>query len=193
MLQGLRILAALTEGSIHSLLFTSGSTLPLITTALGGWCSLFSTGTHRLTVHRYIEIKTHQRGGRGVFFPPSERTTKWTFLQLRSFNAVSHVVVTPNHKVIQLLHHNCNLINVMNHNAKLVRRTADMHPPWKDHWTPKQVITHRLRATVLDTVPFLTFISLWKKLIYMPYLGTQYTFILINYYTIKQIYESRYF
>lgn len=137
MLQGLKILAALTEGSIHSLLFTSGSTLPLITTALGGWCSLFSTGTHRLTVHRYIEIKTHQRGGRGVFFPPSEGTTKWTFLQLRSFNAVSHVVVTPNHKVIQLLHHNCNLINVMNHNAKLVRRTADMHPPWKDHWTPK--------------------------------------------------------
>lgn len=136
--KGLWILAAFPEGSSHSSLFTSDSTLPIITTALGNWCSRFSTGTHRLMVRRYIQTKTHQQGGRGVFSPPSERTTKWTFLQLRSLNAVSHVVVTPNHKVIQLLYHNCNLINVMNHNAKLVCRTADMQPPWKDHWTPNR-------------------------------------------------------
>lgn len=74
--KGLRTLAAFPEGSSHSPLFTSDSTLPIITTALGDRCSLFSTGTHRLLERRYIQMKTNQRGGRGVFSPPSERTRK---------------------------------------------------------------------------------------------------------------------
>jgi hypothetical protein len=36
-----------------------------------------------------------------------------TFLTLTPFNAVPHVVVTPNHKVILLLLHNCIFATVM--------------------------------------------------------------------------------
>jgi hypothetical protein len=42
-----------------------------------------------------------------------------TFLMLHPFNAVPQVVVTPNHKVIQLLLHSCNFTNVMNCNVNI--------------------------------------------------------------------------
>ena len=42
-----------------------------------------------------------------------------TFLMLRPFNAAPHVVVTPNHKIIALMLHNCNFATVMNHNVNI--------------------------------------------------------------------------
>ena len=44
------------------------------------------------------------------------------FLKLRPFNTVPHVVVTPNHKSISLLLHNCNFATLMNCNVN-----PDMH------------------------------------------------------------------
>jgi hypothetical protein len=37
-----------------------------------------------------------------------------TFLMLGPFNTAPHVAVTPNHKIILLLLHNCNFATVMN-------------------------------------------------------------------------------
>ena len=42
-----------------------------------------------------------------------------TFLMLRPFNTVPHVVVTSNHKIISLLLHNCNFATVMNYNVNM--------------------------------------------------------------------------
>ena len=42
-----------------------------------------------------------------------------SFLLLRTFNAVPHVVVTLTHKVIPLLLHNCNYTTAMNHNINI--------------------------------------------------------------------------
>jgi hypothetical protein len=36
-----------------------------------------------------------------------------------TFNTVPHVVVTPNHKVIMLLLHNCNFATIMNHHVNI--------------------------------------------------------------------------
>ena len=50
---------------------------------------------------------------------PQFHLDQWfsTFLMLRPFNTVPHLVVTPNYKVILLLPHNCHLAAVTNHNA----------------------------------------------------------------------------
>lgn len=42
-----------------------------------------------------------------------------TFLTLRPFNPVPHVVVTLNHNLFSLLRHNCNFANVMNPNVDI--------------------------------------------------------------------------
>ena len=42
-----------------------------------------------------------------------------TFLILRPFNTVPHLVVTPNHKIILLLIHNCNFATVMNYSVNI--------------------------------------------------------------------------
>lgn len=80
-------------------------------------------------------ISTRRRGGRQWdaskgFRLKKERILKqtvlwfslqqWssTFLRLGLFNIVPHVVVTPSHKIMSLLLHNCNLATVMNHNVK---------------------------------------------------------------------------
>ena len=41
------------------------------------------------------------------------------FLMLWLFNRAPHVVVTPNHKIISLLLHNCSFATVMNHNVNI--------------------------------------------------------------------------
>lgn len=52
-------------------------------------------------------------------------------------NALSHVVVTLNHKVIPLLFHKCNFATLMNHNVNI----------W--HAIPSGIGTHSLRTTAL--------------------------------------------
>ena len=49
--------------------------------------------------------------------PPNQWLS--TFLMLRPFNTVPHVVVTSNHKIILLLLHNYSLVTAMNHNANI--------------------------------------------------------------------------
>ena len=61
---------------------------------------------------------------------------------LRPFNRVSHVVVTPNYKIILWLLHNCNVVTVINHNVNI----------WYAEYLiqdPQKVMTHRLRTAVL--------------------------------------------
>jgi hypothetical protein len=41
------------------------------------------------------------------------------FPMLRLFNTVPQVVVTPNHKIISLLPHNCNFAAVVNRNVNI--------------------------------------------------------------------------
>ena len=51
----------------------------------------------------------------------SDPLEQWfsTFLMLRPFNTVPHVVVTPNHEVISLLLYNYDFATVMNHNVEI--------------------------------------------------------------------------
>lgn len=51
------------------------------------------------------------------------------------FNAVPHVVVTHNHKIILLLLHSCDFATVMNHSVSIC------------YATPEGVLTHRLGTT----------------------------------------------
>jgi hypothetical protein len=51
------------------------------------------------------------------------------FLMLRPFNTVPPVVVTPKHKTISLLLHNCNFTTVMNCKY-LICRISDMQDIW---------------------------------------------------------------
>jgi hypothetical protein len=65
-----------------------------------------------------------------------------TFLMLRPFNTVPHVVVTPSHKTISLLLLNWNFATVMNHNIN----------GWYTGYliqNPKGVVAHRLRTTAV--------------------------------------------
>jgi hypothetical protein len=52
---------------------------------------------------------------------------------------IPHVVVTPNHKIISLIHHTSNVTTVMNHNINTCRIS-------------KGIVTHRLRTVVLYVV-----------------------------------------
>ena len=67
-----------------------------------------------------------------------------TFLILQLLNTVSHVVVNPNHKIISLLLHNCNFATVVNHNVNI------LYAGYLICNSPKVVMVHRLRITVLD-------------------------------------------
>lgn len=41
------------------------------------------------------------------------------FQMLSAFKTVAHVVMTPSHKIILLLSHNCDFATIMNHNADI--------------------------------------------------------------------------
>ena len=60
-----------------------------------------------------------------------------TFLVLRPFNTVLHLVVTPNHNIISLLLHNCKFATVTNQNVNIY------------YVTLVGVVTHRLRTASL--------------------------------------------
>lgn len=47
------------------------------------------------------------------------------FLMLHPFSTVSHIVVTPNHKVISSLPHNCNLTTIINCNVNIRYATLE--------------------------------------------------------------------
>lgn len=64
---------------------------------------------------------------------------------LQPFNAFSHVVVTPNHKIISLLPPNCKVATVVNCNVNICYATTV-----KGSFNPKEVITLRLRTTTLE-------------------------------------------
>jgi hypothetical protein len=65
-----------------------------------------------------------------------------TFLTLKPFSSLLHVVVTPNHKIILLLHHNCNFAIVTNHGVNVWYATpserASQSPKgsWPTGWEP---------------------------------------------------------
>lgn len=50
---------------------------------------------------------------------------------LQPFNMVLHAVVIPNHKIISLLLHNCNLATIMNHNTNIFYAGFLICGPWK--------------------------------------------------------------
>ena len=61
---------------------------------------------------------------------------------LQPFNTTPRVVVTPNHKIISLLHHNCNFATVMNHIANiwyawylLFNPQGGHDPQVENHWS----------------------------------------------------------
>ena len=57
---------------------------------------------------------------RPMAFPKTVELWFSTFLMRRPFSTVSHVVLTPNRKIISLLLHNCNFGTIVNHNHNLI-------------------------------------------------------------------------
>ena len=57
------------------------------------------------------------------------------------FNTVPHAVVTPNHKIISLLLHNCNFVTVRNRDKKYLICYPSLG-----------VVTHKLRTTAAQHV-----------------------------------------
>jgi hypothetical protein len=60
------------------------------------------------------------------------------------FNAVLHVVVTPNHKIVSLLLHNCHFATVMT--CYMIYRMSDIGPLWKG--CDSRVESHCFKASI---------------------------------------------
>jgi hypothetical protein len=79
-------------------------------------------------------------------------------LMLWHFNTVPHSVVSPNHKIILLLHHYCNSATVMNHNANIFRNrglSKGFNPRVENHcsrhWNPVLIFATGSRILLLTS------------------------------------------
>jgi hypothetical protein len=86
----------------------------------------------------WLMAKTRKFSQQCVFYRQAQEQWFWTFLTLRAFNTVPHVVVTPSHKIMSLLLHNYSFATVINHYVNAWYAGYLIHDPCEtDVWPPQ--------------------------------------------------------